>query len=242
MKNLDYFYYFILFIMVDVQQSASQHELVDVKQNSQLQELLRSEGITVRKSAKTLARTPSSDELGQEVISYVKKSKPDFEKMRTEGYDDEVYEVEDGFIVVESRSTITDDRVISRNPTPLGNVDGKEFYNDWTQPRDTWLENYGVEPSAEFAPYKKTATNQVLKIDGRVMKILCGDSDASSATIAVDWSLDGQEVYKGGYLADAGYGLEQGEFDKTYEVIEKADLEEDVEAIKEKLLMFWENN
>ena len=197
------------------------YEPVDVKKNQKLQALLQSNGVTVRKKAETLGRKPRANEIGGQMTTYVRKSPEDWARMQAEGYADESYEVEGGVIVVESRSPITDDRVVSRNPAILGVVNNKPMYNEWTQPAATWLKNYGVEPDTEFAPYKKVATTRVLKVDGGVMEILCGDPSASSADIAVDWAPGTQQVYKGGYIADAGYGLEQGEYDRTYEVVEE---------------------
>jgi hypothetical protein len=195
------------------------YQPVDIIKHPEIQELLKTNGIVVRKSATTIARKPLLEEVGTQITTYVKKSLEDFSAMQTEGYSDESYKVVDGVIIVKSRCEIQHDSVISRNPQPLGEIAGKSFYNEWTQGNDTWLKNYGKEPGTEFASYKKSATNRVLKIDNKIMDLLCGDADALTTTIAVSWNPNGQEVYKDGYIVDAGYGLEQGEFDKTYELI-----------------------
>lgn len=196
------------------------YEPLDITKNGDLQRLFQSEGITVRRKAETLGRIPSPEEIGQQVTTYVKKSREDFEKMRRgNGYSDEFYEVDDGIIIVESRSPLTSDRVVSRNPIPLGTVDGKTLYNEWTQPIETWMKNYGTMPGTDFAPYKKQATIRLLKVDERIMDILCQDPGATMAKISVSWSANGMDVYKGGYIADAGYGIEQAEFDETYEIV-----------------------
>ena len=149
--------------------------------------------IVYRKKEVTLGRVPSADEIGQTLVTYVKS--------------------ENG-IKQESDLVLTSDHVIARNPHCLGEIDGVEVYNEWAMEKETWMKNYEVEPTTEFAEYKKAApiTDETLQ--------LLDSEDGETAIIEVSWNETGMVVYKGGVLTDQGYGIAPNELRETYEVVE----------------------
>ena len=158
-----------------------------------IQSLLAENGFLVRKDVATLARLPSEDEIGTEMETWVEK---------------------DGEIKLESTKVIGAGDVITRNPEPLS--DGR--YNEWPQGADTFSENYGTTPDAEFKPYKKVVGNKVIVIDDDVLDIL-GRTEGNSAYLGVSWGDGKMVVSKGDFLFDAGYGVNEREFENTYERI-----------------------
>jgi hypothetical protein len=163
-----------------------------------IQALFGSSAKQYRKAQVTLARLPQPEEVGQVLVTYV--SAPTSEK----GY------------VVETETVIEAGKVITRNINPVHEADG--IYNEWQQDVATFQKNYGAEPtSTEFVPYRRKGLLNAIEIDDEVLALL-QSANGATATIAVSWGGGSMEVYKGGLLADAGYGVAVEERD-TYELV-----------------------
>jgi adenosine deaminase len=207
----------------------SYDQVYNLDDNEQLQHLFTTKGRLARKTVPTLGRLTQEAEVGQVLTTYVGKTAAELEVLQADGYSDEVIKLDDGsFAVIEDQPTITHGVVVSRNVQPVGYVDGKPLYNEWTQPVTQWMDSYQARPTQEFAEYQKKKTIMVLEIDNEVMAAICGDPSANSTKIHVDKVARGdrgksQEIYKGGYLFSNGYGITAQEFAKTYEWVEGLD-------------------
>lgn len=183
--------------------------MIDYLKNQEIQLMFEISGKEIAKKAVTLGSSRVDENSIVEennLITYVKS--------------------EEGELIEETRNKLNDDVVIARNPEPIGEKNGKTIYNEWLVPKETWLKNYGENPTEEFKPYKKKGNIQALEIDQEVLDIL-GSVDGKTAKIAVDWSDDGMTVYKGGVITDQGYGIAPDELKSTYEEVNNKEVKVD---------------
>lgn len=163
-----------------------------------IQSLFATTARQYRKAQVTLARLPRPDELGATLVTYI--AAPD----SVLGY------------LKEAEAVITADKVITRNLKPINEAAG--IFNEWQQDAAVFLKNYGTMPeSTEFVPYRRKGMLNAIEIDDQVLGLL-GSTDGQTAVIATDWSAEGMTVYRGGLLADAGYGIAVDERE-TYELM-----------------------
>ena len=149
-----------------------------------------------RKKALTYGRLPHRSELGRTFPTYVAD--------------------ENGKPKLETENEVSDTVVIARNPEPVSGA----VFNEWLVPKDKWEATYGEIPEySQFAPFKRLKTIKAIPITDNVLTLL-GSEDGKTAVIAVEWNELGMKVYKGGYLADGGYGIAPDEMAKTYEEVE----------------------
>ncbi|MGR5145271.1 hypothetical protein ACQKP8_01830 [Photobacterium alginatilyticum] len=149
-----------------------------------------------RKKALTYGRLPHHSEIGRAFPTYVAD--------------------EAGKPVLETENELSDAVVIARNPDPVSGA----VFNEWLVPKDKWETTYGKLPEfTEFEPFKRIKTIRAIPITDEVLTML-GSENGDTAVIAVEWNDKGMTVYKGGYLADGGYGIAPEEMAKTYEEVE----------------------
>jgi hypothetical protein len=174
------------------------NKMIDYLKNEEISKMLEENSTEIFKKAITLGSNYADA-----------KSSVEDNKLITHVKNDE------GKIVEETRNDLSADVVVARNPEPLGELNGATVYNEWLVPKETWLKNYGVDATNQFEEYQKLGTIKALEIDDKVLKIL-GSTDGSTAKIAVSWSDEGMDVYKGGVLTDQGYGIAPLELKATY--------------------------
>lgn len=149
-----------------------------------------------RKKALTYGRLPHRTEMGRVFPTYVVD--------------------ENGKPKLETENVVSDDVVIARNPEPVSGA----VFNEWLVPKDKWEVTYGELPQfVKFTSFKRVQTIKAIPITDDVLTLL-GSEDGETAVIAVEWNEQGMKVYKGGYLADDGYGIAPEEMAKTYEEVE----------------------
>lgn len=152
-----------------------------------------------QKSALTSLRAPESSELGHSFNTYVLK---------------------DGALRVESTNTISDDVVVARNSSVIGQIDGKDIYNEWLIPKATAIKNYGESVVSglghQFTDHKKQATLKAIELTPEIMKKLGVEGDILN--IQVSWSKDPMIAHVGDYLSSGGYSVSQNDM-KDYELV-----------------------
>lgn len=155
------------------------------------------------KAALTELRLPTLEELGQELLTYVR------DESQPEG------------VRVESRNTIASSHVIARNPGVVGVLDGREIANEWLIERATAERNYGGDVvgslGTSFTSHRKVATVGMIPLDRTVLDLL-GVSGPELA-FPVSWSEHPMVAREGDFLTDAGYSVGAHEME-TYVRVE----------------------
>lgn len=171
-------------------------------ENEKIKALFERDSFEAKKSFTLGSTKPGAESIVEngELVSYVKVN---------------------GQIVEEDvRNKLGDDKVVARNPEPLGELNGKVVYNEWLVEKDVWMKNYGVEPTDTFEPYERIESIKALVITDEILEIL-GSTDGETAKISVSWNPSGMTVFKGGVLTDGGYGIAPDEFNSTYKKVEQ---------------------
>lgn len=150
------------------------------------------------KSAKTLLRRPSSDEIGTEIKTYV---------------------VDNNTTRIEAINIITKDKVVARNPGPsIGEVGNESVFNEWLIDRDVAIKNYGEDVvnglGNEFSIHQKKGAIRALQLDADTMRQLGVEGD--TLKISVDWSPEPMEAKIGDWLTSGGYSISENDFSNTY--------------------------
>ena len=174
-------------------------EYVSLKNNADLAAYVAARTRPYRKKAVTLGRLVRPEEVGQELVTYV----PDKET---------------GGIRKETSNVMSEDQIVSRNPDTIGTDGDHDVYNEWLQGKATWLKNYGELPPSSngFTPFKKLALIEAAPVDETILEML-GSTDGKTALLGVSWGEGFMEVYLGGYIATAGYGISPADMNSTYE-------------------------
>lgn len=174
--------------------------MIEYLQNEEVKSMIN-EGETYQKSAKTGLRNPQVSELGNTFNTYVLK---------------------DGALRVESTNTVTEDTVMARNPGIIGQMEGKDVYNEWLIPKATAIKNYSQEIVSnlgdDFSYHKKQATIKAIELTPEVMKKLGVEGDVLN--IKVSWSPEPMVAHVGDFLTDSGYSISSHDMNTTYEKFE----------------------
>lgn len=174
--------------------------MIEYLQNEEVKSMIN-EGETYQKSAKTGLRNPQVSELGNTFNTYVLK---------------------DGALRVESTNTVTEDTVMARNPGIIGQMEGKDVYNEWLIPKATAIKNYSQEIVSnlgdDFIYHKKQATIKAIELTPEVMKKLGVEGDVLN--IKVSWSPEPMVAHVGDFLTDSGYSISSHDMKTTYEKFE----------------------
>jgi hypothetical protein len=153
-----------------------------------------------RKLEKTLLRLPKENEVGIQLITYVKS---------------------DNTIRKKSSSTITNDSIIARNQKSIGLIDNQEIYNEWPISLATVKKNYGEdiidELTVNFQPFQKIATVKAVKLTRKLLDVLNVKED--HLEITVDWSNEPMIAEIGDYLTDQNYSISANDMN-AYEKVE----------------------
>lgn len=156
-----------------------------------------------QKAALTGLRNPQPNELGKQFTTYVLK---------------------DGLLRVESNNTVTDDVVVARNPGVIGQIEGKDIYNEWLVPKVTAIKNYGESVvsglGTEITEHKKQATIQAVEITPEILKTLGVEGDVLN--IKVSWSSEPMVAHLGDFITDSGYSVSSNDMKNTYEPVSPA--------------------
>lgn len=151
-----------------------------------------------RKKSITLLRLPTEDEIGEQFITYV---------------------ADDKDIRIESKSIITKNKIIARNPNAIGYVNQEEIYNEWPIDKDTVIKNYGKnvldQLTFEFQPFQKISTIKAIKLTRKILNEL-GLNDILE--IDVDWSEEPMIAKIGDYITDQNYSISATDM-KDYEKV-----------------------
>lgn len=177
-----------------------ENPIVKYQDNKKIMDLLENNAMEIQKKAVTLGRTPSVNEIGTELVTYVSDGNGGFKE--------------------ETKNEITDDVVIARNPEAIA----PNVYNEWLVPKETWKKNYGTDAVEDMKEYQKLGTIKAIEITPEILKEL-GSVNGLTAKIDVSWSDDGMEVFKGGVLTDQGYGIAPAELKSTYQVVNNSKIE-----------------
>lgn len=174
--------------------------MIEYLQNEEVKAMIE-QGGTYQKSAKTGLRNPQISELGNTFNTYVLK---------------------DGALRVESTNTVTEDTVVARNPGVIGQMDGKDVYNEWLVPKATAIKNYGEHVVSnlkdDFTYHRKQATIKAIPLTEDVMKKLGVEGDILN--IKVSWSPEPMVAHVGDFLTDGGYSVSAHDMKNTYEKVE----------------------
>jgi hypothetical protein len=162
---------------------------IDILTNDSFNNFLMDCGLIYQKKQTTALRFPSSEEIGQTLITY--KSV-------------------DGVLIEESRTIISEENVIARNLKIIGREsNGDPIYNEWQIPIDVAIENYGIdayfEISMTFKEFKKIATITAVKLDSSLCEYLGGEND--TLYLKVSWSDSPMIAHVGDYLTSGGYSI-----------------------------------
>lgn len=148
------------------------------------------------KSASTMLRIPTSQEVGSDLNTFVKTG---------------------AGVRQEAANTISSDCIIARNPQPIS--DAPLQYNEWIIERPVAIKNYGQEVidglSSEFGSYKKINTIKAVELTPEIMNILGVEGD--SLNITVSWSPEPMIAKVGDYLTNEGYSISKNDMLATYE-------------------------
>lgn len=161
---------------------------------------LEQHGKTYRKTAETLLRLPSPDEIGKTLITLVK----------------------DGdFIRQESSLSVAPSHILARNPQPIcTDSNGNDIFNDWAIEQSTVVKNYGQATvdglTHQFVGHKKLATVQAIELTGKIMELL--GVTGETLLIQVEWSKEPMVAVTGDYLTSGGYSISQHDM-RQYECI-----------------------
>ncbi len=158
-----------------------------------------------KKSAVTELRLPTQEELSVENPT-----------IKTFIVDKETKEIK-----LEQETPVTANKVISRNPNAIGEINGNKIYNEWPQEIETAIKSYGEEAidslSFFFKPYKKVAAVKIVKLDERIMDHLGIAGNILKAKVS--WSENPMiaEVGKD-FITSSSYTLGEVERETTYDI------------------------
>ena len=173
--------------------------MIENLQNEEVKALIDN-APSFQKSALTGLRNPQLSEMGQEFITYVLK---------------------DGALRVESKNTVSEDVVVARNPGVIGQIDGKDVYNEWLVPKATAIKNYGESVVSgltdEVTYHKKQATIKAVELTSDIMEKLGVKGDVLN--IKVSWSPEPMVAHVGDYITNGGYSVSQKDMKDTYEPV-----------------------
>ena len=173
--------------------------MIEYLQNEDVKALIDN-APSFQKSALTGLRNPQLSEMGQEFTTYVLK---------------------DGALRVESKNTVSEDVVVARNPGVIGQIDGKDVYNEWLVPKATAIKNYGDSVVAgltdEVTYHKKQATIKAVELTSDIMQILGVKGDVLN--IKVSWSPEPMVAHVGDFITNGGYSVSQKDMKDTYEPV-----------------------
>ena len=173
--------------------------MIEYLQNEEVKALIDN-APSFQKSALTGLRNPQLSEMGQEFITYVLK---------------------DGALRVESKNTVSEDVVVARNPGVIGQIDGKDVYNEWLVPKATAIKNYGDSVVAgltdEVTYHKKQATIKAVELTSDIMEKLGVKGDVLN--IKVSWSPEPMVAHVGDFITNGGYSVSQKDMKDTYEPV-----------------------
>lgn len=173
--------------------------MIEYLQNAEVKELIDN-APSYQKSALTGLRNPKENEIGIDFLTYVLK---------------------DGALRVESQNTISDEVVVARNPGVIGQIEGKDVYNEWLVPRATAIKNYGASVVAglsnDSTEHKKQATIKAIEITPSIMKTLGLEGDILN--IKVSWSPEPMVAHVGDFITDSGYSVSSTDMKNTYEPV-----------------------
>lgn len=171
--------------------------MIEYLQNTEVKALI-DKAPSYQKSALTGLRNPKTTELGQEFLTYVLK---------------------DGALRIESQNTVSDEVVVARNPGIIGQIEGKDIYNEWLVPKETAIKNYGESVVAglthESTEHKKQATIKAVEITPAIMKTL--GLEGNILNIKVSWSPEPMVAHIGDFITDSGYSVSSTDMKNTYE-------------------------
>lgn len=173
--------------------------MIEYLKNPQVAALIE-QGTVYQKSAKTLLRRPTAQEVGQTMVTYVLK---------------------DGALMKESETVVQAEHVVARNAGVLGQMNGQDVYNEWPIPMATAVKNYGQAvidglSQTEFQAHKKQATVKGITLTPQVMQILGVQGD--TLEIKVSWSDQPMVAKIGACLTSGGYCISENDM-KDYEVV-----------------------
>lgn len=151
-----------------------------------------------KKNQSTLLRKPQKDEIGQKLITFVKKG--------------------DSF-VKEIENTVLTDHVLAKNPEIIGYLDDEPVFNQWLIQKSVVIKNYGDilnQLSYDFKPFNKIATVKAIEVTREVLDALNISGD--KLEFKVDWSENLMTAYIGDYLTNSGYSISKHDM-QAYEKI-----------------------
>jgi len=159
-----------------------------------IQALIQTRGIPTQRKAPMFARLPKPEEIGQELITYVSRG---------------------GQVEIESRHVITEDMVLCSNDGILGQIDGRDVYNEWPRSHEYFAASYGGALSDRMQPFHKKAVATIIPAE-KIWTELRGKPDEDVVTVAVSWGTGTMQVYRDGYVSSDGNGIARDEYIKTY--------------------------
>lgn len=172
--------------------------MIEYLKNEEVKALIEN-APSYQKSALTALRKPEPSELGQIFNTYVLK---------------------DGQLRVESTNTISNDVVVARNSSVIGQLDGKDIYNEWLIPKETAIKNYGEAVVSglghTYTEHKKQATLQAVELTPEIMEKL--GIVGNVLNIKVSWSTEPMIAHVGDFLTSGGYSVSQNDM-KDYELV-----------------------
>lgn len=173
--------------------------MIEYLQNEEVKALI-DKAPSYQKSALTGLRNPEPSELGQGFTTYVLKN---------------------GELRVEATNTVSEDVVVARNPGVIGQLDGKDVYNEWLVPKATAVKNYGEGVVSgltnEFTEHKKQATIKAVELTPEIMDKL--GIEGNVLNIKVSWSPDPMVAHVGDYITNGGYSVSSTDMKNTYEAV-----------------------
>jgi hypothetical protein len=173
--------------------------MIKYLENEIISNIFKNKSFNVKKIATTVARLPKEDEIGTLFVTWTKDS--------------------NGEIKVECRNIVEDFHVIACNPEPIGFLNDQVLHRKWLVDMDTWMENYGFEPTEKEDEYFHKDIVNCIIIDKDVLNAL-GSSNGESANIDCHWNERGMKVFLNGCLTNLGYGVAPEEFKKSYKIVD----------------------
>jgi hypothetical protein len=160
--------------------------------------------------------------------SYQKSAETGLKKIKFETY------VKDGPSVRLESAPFLPGVVIARNLGVIGQIDGKDIYNEWPITVEVAEKNYGKEVidglTENISWHKKKATIKAIELTEVIMEKLGVKGD--TLLIKVSWSPEPMTAKIGDFITDGGYSVSAHDMKSTYEVIGPTKVSENIEKLR----------